>query len=106
LINMNYFVYILQSKVTANFYIGQTQNLVKRLDEHNSGKSKYTSRDAPWNLVWYGIVNSRKESYGLEQKLKGFKSRKRLIHYMNENPQVHGSENLQIFNLLDFRESS
>jgi putative endonuclease len=103
---MPYYVYILQSTKTAKFYIGQTQNLEKRFAEHNSGKSKYTSKDAPWNLVWLTILDSRKESYGLEQKLKGFKSRQRIIKYMEENQVGSGSENLQIANLLDFRESS
>lgn len=67
---MNYYVYILQSTVNGAFYIGQTQDLEKRFSAHNSGKSKYTSKGMPWNLVWYKTVDSRKESYGLEQELK------------------------------------
>lgn len=42
----------------------------------------------------------------MEQQLKKLKSRLRLIRHMEENPCVPGSENLQISNLLDFRESS
>jgi putative endonuclease len=103
---MKFYVYILQSTKTAKFYIGQTQNLENRFDEHNSGKSKYTSKDAPWNLVWYGVVGTRKESYGLEQQIKSFKSRKRIIKHIEDNQVGSGSENLQISNLLDFRESS
>lgn len=64
---MNYYVYILQSTINGAFYIGQTHNLEKRFSEHNTGKSKYTSKGAPWNLLWYKIVESRKESYALEQ---------------------------------------
>jgi putative endonuclease len=104
--DMKFYIYILQSTKTAKFYIGQNQNLEKRFDEHNSGKSKYTSKDAPWNLVWYSVVGTRKESYGLEQQLKRFKSRKRNIKHIEDNQVGSGSENLQISNLLDFRESS
>ena len=54
----------------GRFYIGQTQDLAHRLAEHNAGKSVYTSKYTPWNLVWYKAVSSRKESFHLEQALK------------------------------------
>ncbi|MBI2281718.1 MAG: GIY-YIG nuclease family protein [Bacteroidetes bacterium] len=103
---MNFYVYILQSTIDGRFYIGQTDNVSKRLSEHNSGKSKYTSKYLPWNIVWFIYVDSRSEAYILEQRIKKFKSRSRTIQYISENPCVPGSENLQISNLLDFRESS
>ncbi|MCB9175025.1 MAG: GIY-YIG nuclease family protein [Flavobacteriales bacterium] len=103
---MLFYVYILQSNVDGRFYIGQTGNVVKRLYDHNNGKSTYTSKFLPWNLVWFICVESRSEAYILEQKIKKFKSRIKTIQFITENPCVPGSENLQISNLLDFRESS
>ena len=103
---MNYYVYILQSTQSGQFYIGQTQDLAKRFEEHNSGKSNYTSKHGPWILIWYVELSTRKEAYRLEQKIKGFKSRLRTIKFMEEHPVVSGSENPQISNLIDFRESS
>jgi len=35
-----YFVYVLQSEVNQSLYIGYTENVFKRLAEHNGGKSK------------------------------------------------------------------
>jgi len=67
---MIYFTYILQSQKDCRFYIGQTQNLNNRLTQHNSGKSKYTSKFTPWNLVWFIELNSRKEAFILNQNLK------------------------------------
>jgi len=32
-------------------YIGITENLNKRLKEHNSGKSPYSSKYIPWQIV-------------------------------------------------------
>jgi predicted GIY-YIG superfamily endonuclease len=33
-------------------YVGMTQDLVRRLAEHNSGKSKFTSGHIPWRLAY------------------------------------------------------
>ena len=36
---MNFFyTYVLQSSKDLNFYVGYTNNLVKRIEEHNKGK--------------------------------------------------------------------
>ncbi|MBX2965052.1 MAG: GIY-YIG nuclease family protein [Cyclobacteriaceae bacterium] len=48
---MVYFVYILQSQVNGSFYKGHTDNLIRRLNEHNSGKVTYSKKFMPWNLV-------------------------------------------------------
>ncbi|MBU2525958.1 MAG: GIY-YIG nuclease family protein, partial [Bacteroidetes bacterium] len=66
---MRYFTYILQSQQNGSFYIGQTQDLSARLGRHNKGMEKYTSKFKPWNLVWYGCFESRKEAFQMEQKL-------------------------------------
>jgi putative endonuclease len=49
---MSWLVYILQSEVDGDYYKGVTQNIEKRLLEHNSGESKFTSTKLPWNLVY------------------------------------------------------
>ncbi|MCL5782238.1 MAG: GIY-YIG nuclease family protein [Patescibacteria group bacterium] len=41
-----YYVYILQSKANQSYYIGVTSDLKRRLKDHNSGNSKYTSTSA------------------------------------------------------------
>ncbi|MCA6379432.1 MAG: GIY-YIG nuclease family protein, partial [Cytophagales bacterium] len=47
---MTFYVYILQSQVNNSFYKGSTDDLVRRLREHNEGKSAFTKKYAPWNL--------------------------------------------------------
>ncbi len=37
-----FFVYVIQSGKNGNLYKGQTENLEKRLQAHNSGKTKST----------------------------------------------------------------
>jgi putative endonuclease len=44
-------VYVLVSEVkTLRFYVGMTENLERRLIEHNSGKTQSTKPYAPWVL--------------------------------------------------------
>jgi putative endonuclease len=65
-----FYVYILQSKVDASFYIGQTENLDKRLLYHNEGLSKYTNRKKPWEVVYFEEYTTRTEAIQRERFLK------------------------------------
>lgn len=79
-----YIVYILQSEIDGRYYYGFTEREVyKRLAEHNSGKSFYTSKYRPWKLVWHASFVSKIKAQDFERYLKtpsghAF-SRKRLI---------------------------
>jgi len=72
---LKYAVYILKSLKNNRYYIGQTQNLNKRIKEHNSGKSKSTKFGIPWELKYKKIFDSRKESLKREKELKKIKKR-------------------------------
>jgi predicted GIY-YIG superfamily endonuclease len=63
---MVYYVYILQSQTNFSFYKGSTDNLDRRLGEHNAGKVTYSSKFKPWNLVWYTIKANRSQAVILE----------------------------------------
>ncbi|CAN0602356.1 unnamed protein product [Ectocarpus sp. 12 AP-2014] len=47
-----YYVYVLKSEVDGRLYKGMTNNLQKRIVEHNSGKNKSTKGFLPWVLVY------------------------------------------------------
>ncbi len=70
-----FFVYILKSDVDGTYYIGQTNNLEKRLDYHNQGLSKYTSRKVPWKIVYFEEFETRKEAIVRERFLKKQRNR-------------------------------
>lgn len=72
-----YFVYVLFSEGSRLFYFGQTNNLKRRISEHNRGKVKSTYSHKPYKLVWACIKTSRREACDLEQKLKNLKSQNR-----------------------------
>ena len=62
------YVYVLRSKKDYKLYYGFTDNLEKRLSEHNSYKVKSTKARAPFELVYFETVGSdidarKKEKY-------------------------------------------
>lgn len=65
-----YFVYILQSRVDGSRYIGVTTDLKRRLQEHNSGSSRYCNSKRPYKLVWCCIFANKKKAYEFELYLK------------------------------------
>jgi putative endonuclease len=78
-----YYVYILKSKKTEELYTGTTNNLNKRIAQHNDKQSYYTAWAGPYVLVWYCAFLDKQMAYNFETYLKsssGFAFRnKRLI---------------------------
>ncbi|MFW0837933.1 MAG: GIY-YIG nuclease family protein [Candidatus Komeilibacteria bacterium] len=68
-----YLVYILQSKLSGRYYIGQTINLDKRLKRHNSGLVKSTRSGAPWIVVHREEFITRQAAYKRERQIKSYK---------------------------------
>ena len=63
-------VYILQSLKDKSYYIGITKNLDKRLKEHNSSTSNYSSTKKPFKLDWYCNFIDKKTAIKFEKYLK------------------------------------
>ena len=67
------------------FYKGQTDNLTRRLKEHNNGEEKSTSPYVPWVLVWHTTFKSRSEAMALERKLKNMTGTKRIEDFIERH---------------------
>ncbi|MBP6931719.1 MAG: GIY-YIG nuclease family protein [Candidatus Pacebacteria bacterium] len=65
-----YYTYIIQSEKDNTYYYGHTDDLKKRLLEHNSGYSEYTSSKIPYHLVWYGAFLKKEKAISFEKYLK------------------------------------
>jgi putative endonuclease len=65
-----YFVYLLKSKKSKKLYLGYTNNLRKRLAEHNQGLSRATKPYTPWRIVYYEAYFSKEEAIRREHNLK------------------------------------
>ncbi len=70
-----YLTYVLYSQKYDKIYVGQTNNLLLRLKEHNEGLSKYTSRYIPWELLYCEQLETRSEAMRREKELKSHKGR-------------------------------
>ena len=79
---MKFFAYILISNVDESLYIGQTQNLEKRLLKHNNGYVKSTKAKKPWNILHYKECETRTEAMKLEKYLKSFKKRSAVLNWI------------------------
>jgi predicted GIY-YIG superfamily endonuclease len=65
-----WFVYILKSIKSGYTYIGSTDDLERRLKEHNFGLSKSTSPYKPFDLEAYVAVKSEQRARTLEKYFK------------------------------------
>ena len=74
---MSFWVYIL-SCADASYYTGHTDNLEKRLAEHQTGMCDgYTSGRLPVKLVFSETFATREEALSAEQKIKGWSRKKK-----------------------------
>lgn len=50
-------MYILRSLSTARYYVGHTQDLPKRVQEHNNGRTLSTRGRGPWEIFHLHFLN-------------------------------------------------
>lgn len=66
-----FFVYVIVSKINGlRFYVGLCEDVQKRLNEHNSQKTKSTKAYVPWELFYFEKFGARKEAREREKYLK------------------------------------
>ena len=71
-----FYLYVLQNKETDRYYIGSTNNLERRLKEHQNGKTRTTRILKTNELVYFEEYQIEKEARDREKKLKSYKSKK------------------------------
>lgn len=80
--------YVLKSESSGKIYIGQTNDINKRLTEHNNSEyqlTKYTKRNkGPWIIVYFENYNNRINVLKREKQLKSAKGRE-FIHNLIKN---------------------
>ena len=91
--NRFYYVYVLQSILDSNRYIGFTTDLVKRVREHNSGLSFATAPRRPLKLVYYETCRVESDARRREKYLKSTGGRrflaKRLRDFYTRNSKLY-----------------
>lgn len=81
-----FFVYILSNK-SQTLYIGVTNDLARRLDEHRAGVgSAFTAKYHCHALVWFERFTDPKQAIAAETKLKGWSRAKKIALIESQNP--------------------
>jgi len=73
-----YVVYVLISLKDRQLYVGYTNDLRRRLDEHLSGKSPATKHRLPMKLIYYESYLKWTDAKRREVYLKGGNGKKQL----------------------------
>ena len=77
-----YYVYILQSASLNKYYVGHTENVDLRLDQHNTKffKNSWTAHSDDWIIFHTILCESKTQALKIERHIKNMKSRK---YYFN-----------------------
>jgi putative endonuclease len=65
-----FYVYVLWSDKLQKRYVGITENIEKRIDEHNRGCNRFTKGGIPWILIHTEDYSSKSEALKRERFLK------------------------------------
>ncbi|PKM99598.1 MAG: endonuclease [Elusimicrobia bacterium HGW-Elusimicrobia-2] len=79
-----YFAYVLKNKNSGKYYHGHTDNLARRLFEHNEEKRHYAGVRGPWEIVYYEEFSTRSEAMEREKFFKGGSGREFLKNILNK----------------------
>ena len=73
-----FYLYILKSKKLPKTYVGISENIERRLEEHNKGYSKFTSIYRPWDVVYTEECQDRPSALKRERYFKSAVGRKKI----------------------------
>ena len=68
-----YYVYVLKNKKNGDLYVGYSEDLRKRINEHNKGRVKSTKNFVPWTLIYYEAYRNKIDATKRERNLKEHK---------------------------------
>ena len=86
--SMFWYTYVLESIKDGDYYIGYTNNLKRRLAEHNKGLNFSTKFRKPFKLIYFEACLNMKDAKRREHYLKTTQGRRflglRLIEYKRQ----------------------
>ena len=89
-----YYVYILSNKRHGTLYIGATNNLQNRLENHKTGAvTGFSKRYGLNKLVYYEVLEDFYESRQREKKLKAWRREWKLKLIETKNPDWNDLSN-------------
>ncbi len=87
-----FYIYCIESKINAELYFGYTNDLKRRLKEHNQKLNFSTKRYAPWKIIYYEACLNEIDAKRREKYLKTSQGRrmfrKRIKEYLYERRKI------------------
>jgi len=90
--SLQYYVYILESQSTGEYYTGYPKDIKVRLAKHNFGHNKATKNGQPLKIVYTESYSSRYAAMQRENELRHKKSNSWIKRLINNDTLVksHG----------------
>ena len=85
-----YYVYVIQNLESKAIYIGYTNNLKRRLFEHNNNKSFSTKNRGAWKLIYYEASLHEEDAKAREKYLKSGMGKKYLKNRLKRSLSLTG----------------
>ncbi|GGL45155.1 GIY-YIG nuclease family protein [Caulobacter rhizosphaerae] len=84
---MGFYTYIVASRRNGTLYVGSTDDLVRRIEEHREyRRDGFTAKHGCTILVWYEVFESREETFRRERRIKEWRRSWKLMLIEAENP--------------------
>lgn len=80
-----YYVYVLKSLKNDKIYVGRTDNLKRRIQEHKAGKTWTTKRFLPIKLIFCEAFLSKQDAIRRERYFKTSKGKSSLRQIIRES---------------------
>ncbi len=90
-----FYVYILHSDVRQRLYIGKTNNLKRRVKEHNDGQNLSTKAYRPWTLAFYEAYINADDASRREKYLKTTQGRQTIRKMLRSHLENYKSINFE-----------
>ena len=82
-----YYTYIITNGNKTVLYIGVTNDLQRRLDEHRQGKAgSFTTKYGVWHLLYFEEFGDIRNAIASEKEIKGWKREKKIKLIETINP--------------------
>ncbi|MFA5104017.1 MAG: GIY-YIG nuclease family protein [Candidatus Margulisiibacteriota bacterium] len=85
------YIYVLQSEKDGDIYIGHTNNLKRRFNQHNVGKVQSTRRRRPFKMLYYECLKNESTAIEREKYMKsgcgraGLKRLLKRVEFVNKH---------------------
>ena len=83
-----YYVYILINLDRNKTYTGVTQDIQRRLKEHNQGKMAFSRKFAPYNILYMEKFATSSEAYTKERFYKSTSGRRNIKNMLESPPSA------------------